>query len=92
MARKVDQVGKYWGESKQVFSSYGFIDTAELRDFYGTHPKIMEDWILTKAEREFAQEEHFKPTRRDYRNRIRFWLEEFLNTEISKKHYIDLGR
>ncbi|MDC0379371.1 glycosyltransferase [Litorivicinus sp.] len=87
MAKKLSQIGKYWGDSHADFVGYGNIDIAELRPFKGSHPRIMSDWIETEAERVFVQNPDYRISRRDRRNRVRFWLEEMLKVEISKKHY-----
>lgn len=87
MSEKLRQVGKYWGNSHQEFVGYGAIDVAELRPFVGTHPRVMEDWIASDAEHSFAQSSAYRLTRRDWRNRFRFWIEERFDLEISKKHY-----
>ena len=87
MNEKLAQVGKYWGGSHEKFESYGNIDVAELREFEGTHPAVMSGWLECEAEHVFEQEPTYSPSRRDYRNRFRFWLEDKLGIEISKKHY-----
>ena len=87
MSEKLRQVGKYWGRLHQEFHGYGNIDVAELRPFEGTHPQIMSDWIASEAEQVFCQNSSYKISRRDRRNRLRFWVEERLGIEISKKHY-----
>lgn len=87
MAEKLKQVGKYWGSSHQEFKGYGNIDTAELRPFLGTHPLVMNDWLVSEAEHIFCQDPGYDLSRRDWRNRLRFWIEEKLDIEISKKHY-----
>ena len=87
MNEKLSRVRRYWGASHQGFSTYGKIDRAEVVAFDGTHPEIMTDWLENEAEREFVFDPEYKPTRRDFRNRIRFWLESKLGIEISKKHY-----
>lgn len=87
MAEKLSQVGRYWGETHEEFKTYGSIDISELRPFRGTHPAIMKDWLATEAETEFSQNLDYQVTRRDRRNRIRFWIEDVLGVEISKKHY-----
>ena len=88
MNQKVQQVGKYWGSDNQKFDGYGMIDLFELRPFFGTHPKVMERWIANDSELEFSQSQNYRVTRRDIRNRIRFWLESHFGIEISKKHFI----
>ena len=87
MSEKLRQVGKYWGSLHQEFQGYGNIDVAELRPFEGTHPQVMSDWIASEAEQVFCQNPSYKISRRDRRNRLRFWVEEKLGIEISKKHY-----
>ena len=90
MNEKLKQVGKYWGNSHDNFVGYGDIDLAELRPFKGDHPKIMEEWLRGEAENSFSQNADYVISRRDRRNRIRFWLEGAFRTEISKKHYTAL--
>ena len=92
MAEKLKQVGKYWGSAHNTFTGYGSIDIAELRPFSGTHPEVMTDWLELEAEHIFYQDPNYRLTRRDRRNRLRFWIEEKLGTEISKKHYRDLAK
>ena len=87
---KIKQVGKYWGNEKpNTFSTYGNIDLGEIRPFTGTHPKIVQDWLRTEAELEFEQNPNYKVTLKDKKHRIRFWLDEKLGWDISKKHYFE---
>jgi glycosyltransferase involved in cell wall biosynthesis len=88
---KIKQVGKYWGDEKpNAFSTYGNIDLGEIRPFTGTHPKIVQDWLKTEAELVFKQNPTYQVTFKDKKHRIRFWLDEKLGWDISKKHYHDL--
>ena len=87
MAEKLKRVGRYWGSSHNVFTGYGSIDIAELRPFSGTHPTVMTEWLASEAEHTFEQDPNYRLSRRDRRNRLRFWAEEKLGIEISKKHY-----
>ena len=84
---KLAQVSKYWGSSVPMFSGYGNIDLHELKDFRGVHPEILDTWLANHAEHSFQQVHGFKPSIRNYRNRLRFWLEERFDIEISKKHF-----
>jgi len=90
MGEKLLQVGKYWGDSHSVFQGYGSIDLAELRPFTGSHPEVMSDWLSSEAELTFVQDPNYILSRRDKRNRLRFWLEDKFSVEISKKHYTPL--
>ena len=88
---KNKQVGQYWGnDNPDEFLTYSNIDSRELRPFTGSHPAIVEKWLKTEAELEFIINPNYKVTSRDKKHRIRFWLDEKLGIDISKKHYIDL--
>jgi len=86
---KFKQTNKYWKDKNDVFSTYGDIDLGEIRPFTGTHPKIIQKWINTEAEQEFKQNPNYKITLKDRKHRIRFWLDEELGIDISKKHYTE---
>ena len=88
--QKLEDVGMFWGRSTTKFVDYSNCDPSMIRDFTGTHPTLMRDWILNCAEKELILDPNYKPNFRDYRNRMRFWLEERLNIEISKKHFSKL--
>lgn len=88
---KLQQVGKYWDADHANFQTYGNIDIAELREFNGNHPAVMVAWLDQSAEKMFVQNPEYRLSRRDRRNRLRFWIEERFGLEISKKHYKDLG-
>lgn len=90
MNEKLKLVGQYWGANHSEFKGYGSIDTAELRLFQGEHPKIMSHWIESHSEKTFAQDTAFRPSVRDYRNRLRFAVEEKFGVELSKKHYKEI--
>lgn len=92
MNSKLQQVGQYWGHDHSEFSGYGLIDKYELRDFSGTHPAVMEQWLRTEAETKFLIDPAYRPRLRDYRNRLRFWIEEQFKVEISKKHFTPIDK
>jgi len=87
--RKNIQVSKYWDQTPEPYSSYGDIDLGEIRQFNGTHPKIIKNWLKNHAEINFEQNPNYKISLRDRKHRIRFWLLEKFGIDISKKHYID---
>jgi hypothetical protein len=88
--QKIKQVSKYWGDdSPDSFSTYGNIDTGELRAFTDSHPAIVSEWIKNEAELTFTQNPNYKITLKDRKHRIRFWLDEKLGWDISKKHYTE---
>ena len=88
MNEKIKQVASFWdGNLPRFMDSYGQIDTAELRPFNGSHPTVIENWLKVEAEWSFEQDPTYRLSKRDIKNRIKFWLEEKLGIEISKKHY-----
>lgn len=90
MREKLKRVGRYWGSDHAEFKGYGSIDVAELRPFLGTHPEIMSEWLAHEAEWEFTQDPGYVLTKRDRRNRLRYWIEDRFGVEISKKHFRSL--
>ena len=70
----------------------GNIDMAEIRPFNGTHPKVINDWLLKDAELEFNYSPDYKITLKDRKHRIRFWLLEKMGIDISHKHYTDVKK
>mgnify|MGYP001094710617 CR=1 FL=1 len=91
MNKKLELVGRYWGTSHPEFTGYGAISRFEIREFLGSHPGVMEQWLMEEAEHVFEFDDSYRLSFRDYRNRFRFWLEDLLGCEISKKHYIRLS-
>lgn len=87
MNSKLSQVGKYWGGTHEAFEDYGNIDVAELREFTGSHPRVMGHWLEEEAEKEFRQNASYKLTFKNLKNRLRFWVEKICGVEISKKHF-----
>lgn len=83
------QISKYWNKKPESFSSYGNVDLAEIRQFDGTHPKIIGDWLSNDAELEFSQNPNYKVSLNDLKHRVRFWILEKLGFDISKKHYTE---
>ena len=83
------QISKYWNKEPESFSSYGNVDLAEIRQFNGTHPKIIGDWLSNDAELEFKQNPNYKVSLNDLKHRVRFWILEKLGFDISKKHYTE---
>lgn len=92
MQTKLSLVSGYWNKKAAKFPGYGWVDTAELVRFEGSHPMVMKRWIQMVAEKTFEQAPDYKLSMRDVRHRIRFFLERIFNVELTKKHYIDLDR
>ena len=85
--KKNTQISKYWNKEPESFSTYGEIDMAEIRPFTKTHPEIIKNWLEKEAEWEFKQNPNYRITTKDRKHRIRFWLLEKLNIDISHVHF-----
>lgn len=86
MREKNQRVGKYWGHDHPLFNGYR-IDPAALAPFAGTHPAIVRDWLAQEAERTFAPDPAYPPTRKEIKHRRMMALERMFGLELSKKHY-----
>jgi len=87
MESKLRAVGKYWGEDHQSKIDYGNIDPLILRQFKGTHPAVMKEWLTDTSEDVFKPNPAYKLTGRDRKNRFALRLETVFGLELSKKHY-----
>jgi len=65
---------------------YNQIDSAVLRRFDGTHPKVVRDW-LTPAEGLFQADANYRLTSRDKKHRLMLKLENWFGFKFNKKHY-----
>ena len=86
MREKNARVGKYWKHDHLLFQGYS-IDPRQLAPFRGEHPAAARDWLATQAERHYAPDPAYRPTRRDLKHRRMMALERWFGWELSKKHY-----
>jgi hypothetical protein len=86
MREKNARVGKYWKHDHPLFRGYA-IDPRQLAPFTGAHPAAVRDWLATQAERHYAPDPAYRPTRRDLKHRRMMALERWFGWELSKKHY-----
>jgi hypothetical protein len=85
MNLKSEKVNRYWNEAPQQVR-YADIDPAILREYRGTHPDVVKDW-LPPAEGLFATNPSYRLTAKD---RKRHWvarLERLLGRDLSKFHF-----
>ncbi len=87
MQEKMRQVSKYWGHTPPAFPNYGAIDGAAIRQFTGSHPAVVQDWLSREAETRFTPNPDHQLTRREQRHRWMMALERTFGWELSKKHY-----
>lgn len=86
MREKTARVGKYWKHDHPLFQAYS-IDPRQLAPFRGEHPAVVREWLATEAERHYAPDPAYRPTRRDLKHRRAMTLERWFGWELSKKHY-----
>lgn len=84
---KIRKISKYWDKSPVVVD-YAQIDPTVLREFTGSHPAVMHDWLLkNKAEGMFKADPKHILTKRERKHRIALKLERVFQIDLSKKHF-----
>ena len=85
MNLKVSKVQMYWG-TKPVKIDYSQMDQSIIKEFKGTHPKVMREWL--KNDKVLYQvDSNYKPTKKQKKHRMMIKLEKFFHLDLSKKHY-----
>ena len=85
MNLKSKKVQKYWGKSHKKID-YSKIDHTIIKEFKGTHPKIMQKW-LPKSEGLYEADLDYKISRKQKKHRIMIRIENSFGLELSKKHF-----
>jgi hypothetical protein len=85
MNLKSKKVKKYWGETHTKID-YTQIDLRIIREFKGTHPKVLEKWLPNKPG-VFQADKAYIPTNKENKHQIMMKLEKFFGLELSKKHF-----
>jgi hypothetical protein len=85
MNLKLKKVTKYW---KHKFKpvDYSKIDSSILREFKGTHPKVVQNW-LPNADGIFKADLNYQLTKKEKKQRLKAKIEKLLNIDLSKKHF-----
>lgn len=84
-----EQNHRFWS-SDPTRIDLGAIDPRVLREFTGTHPALMRDW-LQPADEVFQPDPNHRLTRRERKHRWMMAAERLLGVDLTKKHYRDLG-
>ena len=82
---KSKKVQKYWGK-KHVRIDYSQMDQHIIKEFYGTHPKIVQEW-LPKDAGIFKVDSSYQLTKKQKKHRFMIQLEKLFSIDLSKKHY-----
>ena len=85
MNLKSQKVQRYWGK-RHTNVNYSHIDPMILKEFKGSHPKIIREW-LPKDKGVFKPGLGYKPTLKQKRHRIMIKIEKIFASDLSKKHY-----
>ncbi|BBG66523.1 hypothetical protein NNO_1820 [Hydrogenimonas sp.] len=85
MNLKSQKVQKYWNKSHRAID-YSQIDPSIIKEFKGSHPKAVQEW-LPKAKGVFRADPNHVLTRKEKKHRLMKKLEELFGLELSKKHY-----
>ncbi len=85
MNLKSEKVQKYWG-GEPTKIDYSQMDQSIIKEFSGTHPKKIQDW-LHQDKGIYQADPNYEPTKKQKKHRLMLWLEKLFGLELSKKHY-----
>ena len=85
MNLKSRKVQKYWGKDP-TNTDYSKIDQSIIKEFQGTHPKIIKSW-LPKEFGLYKADINYKLNKKQKKHRLMIKLEKLFGIELSKKHY-----
>ena len=85
MNLKSEKVQKYWGGNAKKID-YSKMDQSIIREFKGTHPKIIQNWLPNDIEL-FKVDPSYKLTNKQKKHRIMIFFESLFGLELSKKHF-----
>jgi len=85
MNLKSEKVQQYWG-GEPAKIDYSQMDQSIIKEFSGTHPKIVQDWP-PKGKGIYQTDSNYQPTKKQKKHRLMLKLEKWFNLELSKKHY-----
>jgi len=82
---KFKDIQRFWNKTHKHIS-YAAIDRTILREFSGTHPAAIMDW-LPEAPMPFEPDPAYKLSLRDKRQRLKMLIEKLTGMDLSKKHF-----
>jgi len=85
MNLKSEKVQKYWG-GKPVKIDYSQMDQSIIKEFSGTHPSVVQDW-LPRVEGVFQVDPKYTLTKKQKKHLLMIKLEKLFGLELSKKHF-----
>lgn len=86
--RKFDYVGKYWNNQRPTLdSTYANVDKTFLKEFKGTHPGYIQDWLPKGVEGLYLPNPDYVITKTDKRRRNKLLLEKIFRKDFTRKHF-----
>ena len=85
MNLKSRKVQKYWGKDP-TNTDYSKIDQSIIKEFQGTHPKIIKSW-LPKEFGLYKADINYQINKKQKKHQLMIKLEKLFGVELSKKHY-----
>ena len=85
MNLKSQKVQQYWNKKHEAID-YRAIDHQILKEFKGTHPAIMKEWLSKEASL-FEANPDYILSKKEKKHRLMLKLESLFGVELSKKHY-----
>ena len=87
MNAKQQLVAKYWKGSVAPTIVYADFDPQAVVPFTGTHPAVVQQWLLTEAEQSIAFNPHYQLTRKERKYRLSMRVEKLTGLDFSRKHF-----
>ena len=85
MNLKSEKVQKYWAKDP-VKVDYSQMDQSIIKEFQGTHPEIIKNW-LPKESGVYKADANYQLNKKQKKHRLMIKLEKLFGIELSKKHY-----
>jgi hypothetical protein len=85
MNLKSEKVQKYWG-GKAVKIDYSQMDQSIIKEFSGTHPAVVQDW-LPKNKGIYQVDPNYQLTKKQKKHHLMIKFEKWFGLELSKKHF-----
>ena len=85
MNLKSQKVQKYWGNPYKTID-YSKMDSSIIKEFQGTHPKIMQNWLPKNTEI-YKTDPNYILSKKQKKHRLMIIIENFFGLELSKKHF-----
>jgi len=85
MNLKARKVKKYWG-ADPIKIDYSQMDQSIIKEFKGTHPNVMKEWLKT-THGLYQADPSYKLSKKQRKHLMMIRLEKLFNIDLSKKHF-----